>query len=267
MGSSVALTLKNSGHEVLWASEGRSARTRERAEEIGLVDCGSVDEMASRCTAIVSVCPPEFASFVADHVWGAGFKGLYIDANAAAPHSKELSARRMDAAGARFVDGGIIGLPARERGKTWLYLSGSGAAEAATYFTAGPMEVDVMGGEVGQASALKMCFAAWNKGSAALLAATFAAAQQMDVLENLKNAWGRMGMDFGKGERDIARSAPKAWRYVGEMREIASTFEFAGMPGEFHRGAEEIYSRMRGLKDREGMTAGDVLGVLRGKQG
>src|SRR5215471_19467492 len=258
MGLCVGLTLKNSGHEVLWASEGRSAKSRERADEIGLSDCGTIDDMALRCSAVVSVCPPEFASFVADHVWGAGFKGLYIDANAASPSSKKQSAKRMDAAGARFVDGGIIGLPARERGRTWLYLSGASAAEAASLFTGGPLEVDAIDGDVGQASALKICFAAWSKGSTALLTATFAAAQNMDVFEELKNAWSRIGMDFGKAERDIVRSAPKAWRFAGEMKEIAHTFEYAGAPGGFHRAAEEVYEGLRGLKDREGLTADDV---------
>jgi 3-hydroxyisobutyrate dehydrogenase-like beta-hydroxyacid dehydrogenase len=266
MGLCVGLTLKNSGHEVLWASDGRSAKTRDRAEEIGLSDCRSIDDMAVRCSAIVSVCPPEFASFLADHVWGAGFRGLYIDANATAPNSKEQSARRMEAAGARFVDGGIIGLPARERGRTWLYLSGPHAPEAASFFTAGPMEVEAIGAEVGQASALKMCFAAWSKGSTALLAATFAAAQQMDVFDQLKNAWSRIGMDFGKAERDIVRSAPKAWRFAGEMKEIAHTFEFAGAPGGFHRAAEEIYERLRGLKDREGLTPDEVWNELKAKE-
>src|SRR5215472_730269 len=88
----------------------------------------------------------------------------------------------------------------------------------------------------------------------------------MDVFEQLKNAWSRIGMDFAKAERDIVRSAPKAWRFAGEMKEIAHTFEYAGVPGGFHRAAEEVYEGLRGLKDREGLTADDVWKELKAKE-
>ncbi len=199
MGFAVGSTLKNSGHEVLWVSLGRGAQTAERAHAAGLHDVGTVDALAHQAEAIVSVCPPEFAASVAETIARSEFKGLYADLNAVSPDSKKEMAQRMEASGVSFVDGGIVGLPAKERGRTWIYLSGPEAAKAASLFTAGPLEVELVGAEVGKASALKMCYAAWSKGSTALIAAVIAAAGEMSVLEELKCAWSRGGPVYSKG--------------------------------------------------------------------
>ncbi|MGH8246850.1 MAG: hypothetical protein ACREUU_10505, partial [Gammaproteobacteria bacterium] len=80
----------------------------------------------------------------------------------------------MTEAGVSFVDGGIIGRPAREPGQTWLYLSGPRARDIAACFAAGPLKSRVLGMTIGKASALKMCFAAYSKGTTALLCAILA---------------------------------------------------------------------------------------------
>jgi 3-hydroxyisobutyrate dehydrogenase-like beta-hydroxyacid dehydrogenase len=113
MGVAVAAALKNSGHDVCWASENRSPDTRRRAASAGLTDAGTVAAICRHCEAIVSVCPPEFAEAMAREIAGHGFQGLYIDANAISPEKASRIARMMEAGGVRFVDGSIIGLPAR----------------------------------------------------------------------------------------------------------------------------------------------------------
>jgi 3-hydroxyisobutyrate dehydrogenase-like beta-hydroxyacid dehydrogenase len=145
--------------------------------------------------------------------------------------------------GARLVDGGIIGPPTTTRNRTWLYLAGERAASVAPYFSSGPIEVEVLAGGIGRASALKMCFAAYSKGSIALAYAVLAAAERLDVLDDLKRQWGRSGPSLPELEREISRAVPKAWRFVAEMREIAATFESAGLPPEFHQAAAEIFRR------------------------
>jgi len=160
------------------------------------------------------------------------------------------------------VDGGIIGPPSATRQRTWLYLSGDGAADMATCFSAGPIETQVLEGGIGRASALKMCFAAYSKGSIALACAVLAAAERLDVLDDLKSQWARHGPSFPELEREILRAAPKAWRYTGEMREIAATFQSASLPAEFHAGAAEIFRRLEDFKDRENPSVEDVLGTL-----
>ena len=249
MGSAVAATVGNTGHEVWWVSEGRSHRSRERAESAGLTDAGTLAHLCETCPVILSVCPPEFAADLADQVLAQGFRGTYLDANAISPVHKQAIATRMQAGGVRFVDGGIVGLPPKLRGQTWLYLSGEHADSVASLFQAGPLEAEVIGTEVGKASALKMCYAAQNKGSIALLTAVMGAADRLGVLKELRREWARPGRVGGPTEAHVLRAAPKAWRWSAEMHEIAATLEAAGMPPEFHQAAAEVYERLREFKD------------------
>ena len=249
MGSAVAATLRNTGHEVSWVSEGRSLRSRARAESAGITDAGTLAHLCENCPVILSVCPPEFVADLADRVLAQGFRGTYLDANAISPAHKQAIAARMQAAGVRFVDGGIVGLPPKSRGQSWLYLSGEHADSIAGLFQSGPLEAEVIGTEIGKASALKMCFAAHSKGSIALLAAVMGAADHLGVLDDLRRQWARQGPTLEKSEGHILRAAPKAWRWVPEMHEIASTLEASGMPPGFHQAAAEIFDKLREFKD------------------
>lgn len=262
MGIVVAITARNSGNEVFWASEGRSAASAKRAEEIGLEDAGTIAKLCEICPAIVSVCPPEFAEGVAEQVAACSYGGLFIDANAISSERAQRIGRKIEASGARFVDGGIIGPAVRERNRTWLYLAGKHAAEAAAYFGAGPIELEVLDGGIGRASALKMCFAAYSKGTIALGCAILAAAQQLDVWDDLKRQWARSGPSLEKLEGQIVGAAPKAWRFVDEMHEIAATFASAGVPDGFHEAAAEIFQRLEVFRGSEPTSASEILDRL-----
>jgi 3-hydroxyisobutyrate dehydrogenase-like beta-hydroxyacid dehydrogenase len=262
MGIVLAVSARNSGNEVLWASEDRSASTRERASEAGLQDAGTLDKLCKLCPAIVSVCPPEFAEQIADQVARRSYQGTYVDANAISPERVQRIACQLEQCGARFVDGGIIGPPATARNRTWLYLAGEHAAGIAPYFSAGPIETEVLAGGIGRASALKMCFAAYSKGSIALACTVLAAAERLDVFDDLKRQSARSGPSLPELEREISRAAPKAWRFTGEMQEIAATFQSAGLPPEFHQAAAEIFRRLENFKGREEPCVKDVLATL-----
>ena len=262
MGIVVAISARNSGNEVFWASENRSASTQKRADEAGLQDAQTLATLCELCPVIVSVCPPEFAEETAEQVAQHSYQGAYVDANAISPERARRMAHRLEEGGARFVDGGIIGPPSSTRNRTWLYLSGEDAASVAPYFSSGPIEIEVLAGGIGRASALKMCFAAYSKGSVALACAVLAAAKQLEIFDDLERQWARGGPSLPGLEREISRAAPKAWRYMGEMREIAATFQSAGMPPEFHQAAEEIYRRLENFKGQEGPGLQDVLGTL-----
>ena len=261
MGSAVAATVRNSGYDVRWVSEGRSHRSRARSESAGFTDAGTLANLCATCPVILSVCPPEFAANLAGQVLACAFRGTYLDANAISPAHKEAIAARMQARGVRFVDGGIIGLPPKARGQTWLYLSGEHGDSIASLFQAGPLEAEVIGTEVGKASALKMCYAAQNKGSIGLLAAVMAAADRLGVLEELRREWARPGRAGGQTEAHVLRAAPKAWRWSAEMHEIAATLEAEGLPPEFHQAAAEVYERLREFKDTN-PSIGEVLKKL-----
>ena len=250
MGSFVAASAANSGQDVCWASEGRSQRSRERAAKFNLTDLDTLAALCDACAMIFCVCPPHAAEEMAARILDCGFTGLYLDANAISPRRLQGIARKMTAAGVRFVDGGIVGLPIWDSSGTVLYLSGPGADTVAGCFTAGPLQAKVIGDQPGKASALKMCYAARTKGTTALLCAVTAAAESLGVSEELHRQWSDEDPALtDKILQSIRRVTAKAWRFHGEMDEISSTFEAAGLPGEFHAAAAEIYRRISEFKD------------------
>jgi 3-hydroxyisobutyrate dehydrogenase-like beta-hydroxyacid dehydrogenase len=269
MGASVAAAAQQGGCRVYWASDGRSARTRARAEEAGLQDAGTLAALCAACDVLVSVCPPHAAEEVARQVAGHRFDGLYIDANAISPERVRRIAEIVEAVGAVFVDGGIIGPPAWRRGTTWLYLSGEHGEEAAACFASSALDTTVIGREAGQASGLKMCYAAWTKGTTALLCATLLAARELGVWDDLAVQWARDWPGFDREAVGRARRVTaKAWRFAGEMDEIAATFDAAGAPGGFHEVAAEVYRQLahfKGWAEEAGdaPALADVLDALR----
>jgi 3-hydroxyisobutyrate dehydrogenase-like beta-hydroxyacid dehydrogenase len=236
MGAALGENLLSAGHHVLWASAGRSPETRSRAELAGLEDVGTVEELTRRSGVILSVCPPHAALEVARSV--SGFDGIYVDANAVSP----ATAREIEG---RFVDGGIIGPPPVEPGTTRLYLAGAEADAVAALFERTALEPRVISDEPGAASALKMAYAAWTKGTAAMLLAIRALARAENVEEPLLEEWRLSLPDLVERSGSAARSADrKGWRWVAEMEEIASTFAAAGLPDGFHRAAAEVFRRV-----------------------
>ena len=264
MGISIAASAKNSGCDVYWTSEGRSAATRERAANVGLHEVPALAELCNQCGVIISVCPPHAAEALAHEVMRTGFRGLYVEANAIAPQRTIQIGETMTKADVRFVDGGIIGMPAWKPHSTCLYLSGPRANEVAACFSAGPLDTKVLGTEIGKASAVKMCYAANTKGAVALLAAIIATAENLGVREALFEQWRHDDPQFPEQvQKRIQANTPKAWRFVGEMGEISRTFREAGAPGEFHAAAANIYERLARFKDsRTPPTLEEILAAL-----
>ena len=256
MGERIGLALQENGHEVLWASDGRSADTKARAG--AFQDMGALDKLLHAADGVISICPPEFARAMAEQVAATGYSGLYVDANAVSP----ATARQVhDIIGKAYVDGGVIGPPPIHPGTTRLYVSGPRAAEVAPWFEAGALDALVLAGDAVAASTLKMCFAAWTKGSAALLLNIRALADVTGVAEDLLREWDISQPGLGQQSEGAALgTAPKAWRFVAEMREIAQTFSAAGLPEGFHDGAAAVYERLSELKDAD---APDFQQVLR----
>ncbi len=241
MGAAIGATLTGRGLTVLWAGEGRSEGTGRRAEAAGLQDAGTLAALCERSDVVISICPPHAALDVASAVAKTGFGGTYLDANAISP---ELASQVGEVvAGASFVDGGVIGPPPRERGATRLYLSGSGAAELAEVLDGGALEAIALSeGGTTAASALKMSYAAWTKGTAALLLALRATAQAHGVEQPLLAEWARSQPELAQRWRSAQHSAQtKGWRWTAEMIEIAATFAAAGQPDGFHKAAAEVY--------------------------
>jgi 3-hydroxyisobutyrate dehydrogenase-like beta-hydroxyacid dehydrogenase len=114
MGAAVAAALRSRGHDVVWASQGRSGATAARAGAAGLRDAGSAEALAEACDVVISVCPPAAAADVAATM--RGFSGVYVDANAVSPQTARAIGAAVEAGGATFVDGGIVGSPPARAG-------------------------------------------------------------------------------------------------------------------------------------------------------
>lgn len=260
MGASIGAALVVSGHAVRWLAEGRSAETAARAEKAGLAGVASLQALLEDCDGVLSVCPPHAAVDMARMLREAGYAGIYLDANAVAPATAREIAGIM---GKAFVDGGIVGPPAYRPGSTRLYLSGDGAATVAGWFGDSVLGVHVLDAPPGAASALKMCYAAYTKGTSALLLAIRALAEAEEVGEALLAEWAISQPDLERRCEGAARgTAGKAWRFVGEMEEIAATFEARELPGGFHEAAAEIYRRMSSLRDEPDPDLARVLQSL-----
>ena len=282
MGAAVGQCLTAAGHEVLWLAAGRSPASAARAEAAGLTAAASLADLAGRSEVIVSVCPPQGALDVARAVAGTGFGGVYVDANAVAPGTAREAAGIVRDAG--FVDGGIIGTPPVAPGFIRLYLSGARAAEVEELFEGTPVRTIVIdhssvgpgagagvhananagagagaGADqdgIGLASAVKMAYAAWTKGSAALLLNVRALARAEGMEDVLLAEWGisQPGLE-ARSVGAAGAAAVKGWRWIAEMEEIAATMAAAGLPEGFHQAAAEIYRRFSPT-DSAGKQAG-----------
>jgi 3-hydroxyisobutyrate dehydrogenase-like beta-hydroxyacid dehydrogenase len=260
MGAAVGQCLVTSGHEVLWLPEGRSAATAGRAEAAGLTAAYGLADLVRRADVIVSVLPPHGALEIARQV--AGFGGLYLDANAIAPATAREVAGIVEGGGASYVDGGIIGTPPVAPGFIRLYVSGVRAGEIQSLFKGTPVDVRVVNrgtadhgtradhqaggdqeaGEVGAASAVKMAYASWTKGSAALLLAARALARAEGVEDTLLAEWDQSQPGLiQRWDRAAGSATTKGWRWVAEMEEIAAAMAADGLPAGFHQAAADIY--------------------------
>lgn len=262
MGAAVGRVLAaNPGRQVLWASEGRSPESVARADQAGLADVGTLAAVVEGSEAVLSICPPEAALAQARSVAELGFPGLYVDANAVSPDT----ARRAGALFSRYVDGGIVGPPPTGPGLTRLYLAGDEAPTVAGWFDDTLVEARRVDSPPGGASAVKMGYAAWTKGTSALLVAIRALAAQEGISQDLLGEWATSLPDLvGRSEGVAGATGPKAWRFEGEMHEIADTFAAAGLPDQFHRGAAEIYRRLAPLKGTTNPTLDQALDLLAG---
>ncbi|CAN5124355.1 hypothetical protein BH20ACT3_BH20ACT3_00920 [soil metagenome] len=227
----------------------------------GLEEVGSIEALADQADVVVSVCPPAAATTMARSVVEAGFDGIYVDVNAIAP----ATARSMGDRFGRFVDGGIIGPPVRAAGTTRLYLSGDDAEQIAELWSGGPLETRLVPGGGGAASAVKTCFAAWTKGTAALLLAIRALAEAEGVEESMLAEWAISDPGLAeKSELTALGNAPKAWRFVGELEEIGESFAAHGLPEGFGLAAADVYRRLAPFKDSSDPSLPAVIETLLG---
>jgi 3-hydroxyisobutyrate dehydrogenase-like beta-hydroxyacid dehydrogenase len=210
-----------------------------------------MERLVEQADVVLSVLVPAEAVPAAERVANAlravgsaraGAPLLYADLNAIAPATTRQVGEVAEAAGARFVDGGIIGGPPRSPSSgTRIYVSGEHAAELAALDGHG-IDLRVMGTEIGQASGVKMCYAALTKGLTALGTELLVTAKRLGLEEPLRAELeaSQSGL-LGWLEKSAPTMPPKAHRWIGEMEEIAATFEAVGLTPRILLGAADMY--------------------------
>jgi len=247
MGQAIAGRLKESGLNVYAALEGRSERTRTLAREAGLTDCGSMEKLIAACELVLSVINPGEALNVAREVAAAmrktGRRIAFADLNAVSPQTARDTDRMIRDAGGMFIDGGIIGPPPRgEKDKPRIYVSGPDAYLLEQIHHPNLL-IRVLSERVGDASGVKMCYAAMTKGTTALAVELLVAARKLGVEQALEKELRESRNDVFEWQmKNIAVMPPKSYRWVPEMQEIAKTFGDLGLTRRIFEGATDVYA-------------------------
>lgn len=250
MGHSVGRCLLAGGFDVATCLTGRSERTRTLTAAAGIRDVPDLDALVRDSDLILAILVPDQARALAGQVADAmkrtastrktGSSPAYADCNAISPDSALEIDRVVTAAGGCFIDAGIIGGPPGGGEKTRFYASGPHEA-VLTQLDGHGILVRPLGGEVGRASGIKMCYASVTKGTSALHAAALTAAEVMGLSEELLAEFAESQAQRLKAMGGVNSLSAKAFRWIGEMQEIAATYERAGVSPGFHEGAEHIF--------------------------
>jgi 3-hydroxyisobutyrate dehydrogenase-like beta-hydroxyacid dehydrogenase len=247
MGQAIAGRIKESGMSVHTALDNRSERTKNLAKAAGLNDCGSMEKLVATCELVISVINPGEALNVARDVAAAmkktGRKIAFADLNAVSPQTARDTDAMIRAAGGLFIDGGIIGPPPRgEKDKPRIYVSGPDAY-LFEQISHPNLVIRVMSERIGDASGVKMCYAAMTKGTTALAVELLVAARKLGVEQALEKELRDSRSDvFDWQMKNIPSMPPKAYRWVPEMEEIAKTFAELGMTRRIFEGATDMYA-------------------------
>ena len=249
MGSAVGQALRESGYDVVTNLDGRSERTRVLAEEAGFRAVSGIDSIVEEADLVMSILVPSEAISVAREAAAAmkrtGANPAYADCNAVSPDTARELGGIIEAAGGRFIDAGIIGGPPGSGSPPRFYASGPHEAVIGELDGKGII-VPLLGGDVGRASAIKMCYASLTKGVSALQTAALVAAYRLGLSSELEEEMSSSQANVLAQMQSVIGLPGKAFRWVGEMEEIAATFESVGVTGNFHHGAAEIFRMVAG---------------------
>ena len=273
MGHTVGQRLREHGLRVIAYLSDRSERTRQLAEKAGIEEVSSYEALVKEADIVLSILVPAQAGAAAQAVAEAlnktGAELLFADCNAIAPQTTRRIGKVVEDAGGRFVDASIIGPPPRREGTTRFYASGTHAEQLARLNEYG-LDVPVVSARIGDASAVKMCYAGLTKGLTALCTELLVAAEALGVrralLEEYRTSQAAM---LQRMEGGLPGMPPKSRRWVGEMEEIAATMDSVGLTPKFHEAAADMYRFVGGssLADRtpedpEEPTLEEMLQVL-----
>jgi 3-hydroxyisobutyrate dehydrogenase-like beta-hydroxyacid dehydrogenase len=273
MGHAIGALLQRHGLRVITCLSGRSTRTAALAQMAGIIAVADDATLVREADILLSILPPArayaFAERIATVLYQTREPLLFVDCNAIAPRTAQAIEQVITEAGGTFVDASIIGGPPTIAGRgPHLYVSGSQAADVAGLRAYG-LDVRILGSQCGQASGLKMCYAAVTKGLTALMTEALVAGQALGLQEALVAEFQELPA-FDSHERSVISMPPKAYRWVGEMEEIGRTFADLGLPPLMPEGAAAVYRFIEGTilgaetpeQRQHGQTLEEIMSIL-----
>lgn len=246
MGSAVGKTLANHGAAVSTSLEGRSEASATRARDARMQAATEAEIAAA--DFILSIVPPGEALALAlrlsPALSEANRKPVYVDCNAVNPQTVGRIEAVIAATGTPFVDAGIIGPPPKAGAQTTFYASGNAAPRFAELTNYG-LDIRVLDGGVGEASAMKMSYAGITKGFTALGAAMMLAATRAGTADALHAELAASQPHlFAWLSRQMPNMYPKAYRWIAEMDEIAGFVGDDPAARQIFEGATQLYDRI-----------------------
>jgi 3-hydroxyisobutyrate dehydrogenase-like beta-hydroxyacid dehydrogenase len=250
MGHAVGGLLRERGLRVLTCLDGRSERTRTLSEKAGIVDVPTMEDLVEHSQILLSItvseAVPALCMEIASAVRETGTDLLFAECNAIAPQVSREMEPIITGSGARYVDASIVGGPPRNGSSPRFYTSGDHTGELARLKDYG-LDVRPVGPEVGQASGIKMCYAAMTKGSSALYAQLLLAAELMGLSDHVKEEFRHsQSAVMQRMERGIPGIPARSRRWVSEMQEIEATFANLGLTHHLFRGVTDMYRLIGG---------------------
>lgn len=253
MGSAIGRRLREYGARVTTSLLGRSTASTRRVERAGLEVRNDDQQLIADAGFLLSIVPPAQAYSVAERfhelLRRAPAKPIYVECNAVSPATVRRIASLLDDTKCGFIDAGIIGGPPparREPGtrRTSIYASGKDA-ELLKRLAIHGLEIELLDEQIGSASAFKMCYGALTKGLTAFGSVIIRAASRHDLASALRGELAQSQPEILKLlTRRIPDMLPKAYRWEGEMEEIASFLDDDEAGVSMFKGAAKLYSRL-----------------------
>ncbi len=245
MGHAVGRLLREHELRVVTCLTGRSERTRVLSQQAGIADLPDINDLVQQSDLVMSITvsevAPQVCRQVAEAIRATRRDILFAECNAIAPSKAKEMEPIISDAGGRFVDVSIIGSPPRNGSSPRFYTSGERATEFEEMASFG-LDVRNIGPNIGQASGIKMCYAAMTKGTAALHTELLMAAQLMGLFQPLQEEFqSGQGAVYQRMERGIPGMPAKSRRWVSEMQEIEATFGQLGMTPHILEGVADMY--------------------------
>ena len=245
MGHGVGKALAEHGYRVITCLAGRSRRTMDLAAAAGFADVSPLQEMVREADLVMSILVPAeavgVARDVAEAMRASGVSRPFADCNAVSPRSAAEMASIIGAAGGDYIDGGIVGGSPARGAVPRIYTSGPRAGLMDELDGKG-ITIKNLGPSVGRASGMKMCYASMTKGTNTLRVAMLTAAYSLGLYDELVEELAfSQGDALSEMESGIPGIPANSGRWIGEMEEIAETFEAAGVTPGFHQGAAEMF--------------------------